>query len=422
MAINTSLCSSPNHSPNLPTLSLSTIPPSKFGLNLVSNEALVVAAAAEAVTLARAAAKAAREAVDEVGGGGGGDMVWSWRGDENESSNELVMWRKRNIRGKRLKFLDDVKEEKSVGNLKISTGFLSSREEADYCFILKEGAKLEVARQRLKNGKEHEPTSKELAKAMKMEMRSIDKVLCKERESQEKITRSYKRLVSSIASGYQDKGLTFQDLVQEGSIGLLRGAYKFDPHRGYKLSTYVYWWIRQAIIKAIEKKSRMVKLPGNKCAMIAKITEANNVLNRRLLRLPTYEEVAEELKENVSTVRLVSQRNRPPISLDCAVTDRGCMTLQEIIPGPDETMPEKMLKRELLKQEMEKLLRTVLSEREAHVVRLHFGLNGEYPKSFGEIGRVLKLSRERARQINGIAFTKLRKSSLVDNLRLYVNI
>uniref|UniRef100_A0A803PA79 RNA polymerase sigma-70 domain-containing protein n=1 Tax=Cannabis sativa TaxID=3483 RepID=A0A803PA79_CANSA len=345
--INTSLCSSPNHSSHLPTLSLSTIQPSKFGLNLVSNEAVVVAAAAEAVTLARAAAQAAREAVDE------------------------------------------------------------------------EGAKLEVARQRLKNDKDHEPTSQELAKAMKMEIKSIDKILCKERESQEKITRSYKRLVSSIASGYQGKGLTFQDLIQEGSIGLLRGAHKFDPHKGYKLSTYVYWWIRQAIIKAIQKKSRMVKLPGNKCAMIAKITEANNVLNRRLNRSPTYDEVAKELKLDVTTVRLVSQRNRPPISLDRAITDRGRMTLQ-IMPGPEETIPEKMVKRELLKQEMKKLLETELSEREAHVLRLHFGLNGEYPKSFEEIGRVLKLSRERARQINGIAFTKLQKSSLVKNMRLFI--
>ncbi|KAF4361041.1 hypothetical protein F8388_016850 [Cannabis sativa] len=400
--INTSLCSSPNHSPHIPTLSLSTIQPSKFGLNLVSNEAVVVAAAAEAVTLARAAAQAAKEAVDEVGGGG--DMIWSW--NANVNSNKLVTWRKRS---------KSLRKEKSDENLKNSTGFLSSREEAEYCFILK-------------NDKDHEPTSQELAKAMKMEIKSIDKILCKERESQEKITRSYKRLVSSIASGYQGKGLTFQDLIQEGSIGLLRGAHKFDPHKGYKLSTYVYWWIRQAIIKAIQKKSRMVKLPvevsnfrkGNKCAMIAKITEANNVLNRRLNRSPTYDEVAKELKLDVTTVRLVSQRNRPPISLDRTITDRGRMTLQEIMPGPEETIPEKMVKRELLKQEMKKLLETELSEREAHVLRLHFGLNGEYPKSFEEIGRVLKLSRERARQINGIAFTKLQKSSLVKNMRLFI--
>ncbi|KAM6595067.1 hypothetical protein CsatA_002770 [Cannabis sativa] len=281
--INTSLCSSPNHSPHIPTLSLSTIQPSKFGLNLVSNEAVVVAAAAEAVTLARAAAQAAKEAVDEVGGGG--DMIWSW--NENVNSNEFITWRKRN---------KSLRKEKSKENLKISTGFLSSREEAEYCFILK----------------------------------------------------------------------------------------------------------------------------GNKCAMIAKITEANNVLNRRLSRSPTYDEVAKELKLDVTTVRLVSQRNRPPISLDRAITDRGRMTLQEIMPGPEETIPEKMVKRELLKQEMKKLLETELSEREAHVLRLHFGLNGEYPKSFEEIGRVLKLSRERARQINGIAFTKLQKSSLVKNMRLFI--
>lgn len=135
------------------------------------------------------------------------------------------------------------------------------------------------------NSEDHEPTSKELAKAMGMEMRSIDKMLCDKRESQERISRSYRRLVVSVAAGYQGKGLSFPDLIQvhtylilsrkfvhdvvmnlifilqEGSVGLLRGAQKFDPQRGNKLSTYVYWWIRQAIIRAIENKSRVVRLP-----------------------------------------------------------------------------------------------------------------------------------------------------------------
>ncbi|PON50310.1 RNA polymerase sigma factor [Parasponia andersonii] len=422
MAIATSLCSSPNHSPNLSTLSLPTItppPPSKFGVNLVSNDASIITAAAEAVALAREAAKAARDAVTEVAGVG---EVWSWRG--NESDNGLVMRRKKKG-GKMLELLD-MEEKRNVDNLRyFSTGsvhneFLSPREEAECCFILREGAKLEAARVRLKNYKQREPTSKEMARAMGMEIRSIDKILCNKRESQDRISRNYRRLVSSIAAGYQGRGLSFQDLVQEGSIGLLRGAHKFDPHRGYKLSTYVYWWIRQAIIRAIENKSRMVRLPGNKCAMVAKVVEANNVLSRRLRRLPTYDEIAEVLNVDVSSVRLVSQRNRPPISLDRAVTDQGCMTLQEIITGPDETMPEKMLKRQLMKHELEKLLKTEVSDREAQVLRLHFGLNGEFPKSFEEIGRVLKLSRERVRQINGIAFSKLQKTSIVNHLRLYI--
>ncbi|GMN53653.1 hypothetical protein TIFTF001_022781 [Ficus carica] len=413
--------SSPSHTPNLPTLSLPTIPTpssSKFGVSLVSNDALIVANAAEAVGLARAAAKAAREAA----------AVAASIGEvrrENKGGELTMRRKKRRKRGKRLELLD-VEEKRDVEDVMrfsigtVNLGFLSPREEAECCLILKEGAKLEATRLRIRSGEDHEPSSKELAKAMGMGRRSIDKMLCNERESQERISRSYRRLVTSIATGYQGKGLSFQDLIQEGSIGLLRGAQKFDPRRGNKLSTYVYWWIRQAIIRAIENKSRTVRLPGNKCGIVAKVTEANNVLNRRLRRFPTYNEIAQEIDVHVSTVRLVSERIRPPISLDRAITERGHMTLQEIIPGPDETTPEMMVKKEMLKQEIEKLIKRELSDREAHVLRLRFGLNGDLPQSCEEIGRLLKLSRERIRQINGIALSKLQHTSIVNDLRFYI--
>ncbi|BBG96417.1 sigma factor 4 [Prunus dulcis] len=415
MAITTSICSSPNQPPILPTLSLPTIPftplkthhplqlhlpfpssSSKSGGNLVSNDALAIAAAAEALVLARAAVEAAIDAVavtEDIG------EVWSCRESGNESGG-LVARRKR--RRKRRKGLEALDEE-------------MKRDVEDGM----EGARLESERFRVVEAQKHEPTSKQLAKAMGMKMRSIDKVLCKRRESQEKIIRSYRGLVVSVASSYQGKGLSFQDLIQEGSIGLLRGAEKFDHEREWKLSTYVYWWIRQAIIRAIENKSRIIRLPGHVCGMMAKITKAQNSLNQRFQRLPSHDEIAEVIKVNASTVKLVCERSRPPISLDRVATVRGSMTLQEIIQGPEEMMPEKMLIRQLMKQEVEKLLKT-LSDREANVLRLHFGLNGESPQSFEEIGRLLKLSRERVRQINGIALSKLRQTSILDNLKLYI--
>ncbi|KAM1049466.1 hypothetical protein ACFX2C_028567 [Malus domestica] len=433
MAITSSICSSTNQPPTLPTLPLKThhplqlhFPPlsssssSKYGASLVSNDALVVAAAAEALALARAALEAARDAAaarDEI------VKAWSCR-ESGNGSGGLVMRRKRaRKRRKGLEGLDE-ERERGVGDGKLSFGLvrcghLSSKEEAECCLSLKEGARLESRRLRVVEAEEQEPTSKQLAKAMGMKTRSIDKVLCKKRESQERIIRSYRGLIVSVASSYQGKGLSFQDLIQEGSIGLLRGAEKFDHERGCKLSTYVYWWIRQAIIRALEKKSRIIRLPVNVCGLMAKITKAKHSVNQRIQRLPTYDEIAQEVNVHAATVKLVCERSRPPISLDQVVTVRGCMSLQEIMQGPEEMMPEKMLTKQLMKQEVEKLLKT-LSDREAYVLRLHFGLHGETPKSFEDIGRLLKLSRERVRQINGIALSKLKQTSTFNNLKLYI--
>lgn len=155
------------------------------------------------------------------------------------------------------------------------------------------------------------------------------------------------------------------------------------------------------------------------CGVMAKITKAKNSFNQKFQRLPSHDEVAEMINVQPSTVRLVYERRKLPISLDPVVTDRGCLALQDIIRGPDEMMPETMLRKQLMKQEVEELLKT-LSDREANVLRLHFGLNGETPQSFEEIGRLLKLSRERVRQINGIALSKLKQTSTLDRLKMYI--
>ncbi|KAL5760411.1 hypothetical protein ACOSP7_018922 [Xanthoceras sorbifolium] len=422
----TTICASPPTVPSLKTLHV-PLPPSLpsssskyFNINLVSNEealTAVTASAAEAMALASAAVQAAKEAAALARG----DEEVVWFG--GESGNVVEMMRRRR-RKKRIRGCEERESSGGGSGLvksKKKSLYLSPSEEAEICLCLKEGARLEETRRRISEAQqEHESNSKQLAKIMGIERMEIDKILCKERESEERITRSCRGFVVSIAVGYQGKGLSLQDLIQEGSIGLIRGAKKFDPTRGYKLSTYVYWWIKQAIIKAVANKSRIIRLPGRMCGMVAKIAEANNVLTRKLRRLPTCNEIADVLDISLSTVRLAYERTRHPISLDRAETDHGIMTLQDVIPGSDETTPEKMVEKQQMKQELENLLET-LTAREAYILRLHFGLNGETPRTFEEISTRLKLSRERVRQISGIALTKLRqKTSIVDNLKVYI--
>uniref|UniRef100_A0A7N0VDG0 RNA polymerase sigma-70 domain-containing protein n=1 Tax=Kalanchoe fedtschenkoi TaxID=63787 RepID=A0A7N0VDG0_KALFE len=301
------------------------------------------------------------------------------------------------------------------GNL----GFLSSREDANYSLCLKENARLDAVRRKISQTGDQGAASNQWANAAGIKRRNLDKKLCNGRESQERIVRSYKRLVVSVASSYQGRGLSLKDLIQEGSIGLLRGAERFDPERGYKLSTYVYWWIKQAIVRAIENKSRVIRLPGNMCGKLAKVAEASNSLSKKLQRVPTYEEIAKVVELPVETVRLVSERSRAPISLDETPTDSGPMSMQAIVPGPEEMRPDEMVKRWFIKETVRKLLQT-LCEREVQILSLYFGLTGETPQSFEEIAKRIKLSRERVRQVNSIALSKLQQSSLVKDLEMYI--
>lgn len=277
MAVTSIWSSSPTHStlPSLKTLhplpppSLSSSPSScsnkyNININLVTNEALALHPVIESATDAAALASAAvRTAKDAVSFANGAEEVCF---DDGECESVLKMMRRRSRRKKRTKesdFLDKENGELNYNLVKCKTSnlYLTPSEEAEICYSLKEGAKLEEARKTVAQAEEHESISKQLAKATGMKRSKVDKILCKERESQERIIRSYRSLVVSIATGYQGKGLSLKDLIQEGSIGLLRGAKRFNPERGYKLSTYVYWWIKQAIIRTIANKSRTIRLP-----------------------------------------------------------------------------------------------------------------------------------------------------------------
>ncbi|KAL4205136.1 hypothetical protein AMTRI_Chr01g113100 [Amborella trichopoda] len=418
------------------SLSLPTSFPSSSSLKLSCNGAVdssqaleereTIAAAVQAISLAKAAAEAAREAVEATVRVSDGSHELSRRG-------EFASWecarRRRKKKRKRREDRESAETElsgvlRSVGLFEKSSSsedYLTRREEAEFSLCLREGARLEGIRRKLREKRGREPSRGQWAEAVGMRESSMERRLGIARECGNRITNSYRRLVVSIATSYPGKGMSLSDLIQEGSLGLLRGAERFDHRRGYKLSTYVYWWIKQAIIKAIATKSRIVRLPGSMCATVAKVSEASGVLMSRLGRRPSQEEIAEKTGIALSRVRLVTERCRLPLSIDQPLGRHGDISLKDIIAGPEETRPEEMVKREWMKGTMEMLLQT-LSEREECIVRLQFGMNGETPKSCDEIGRLLNLSRERVRQIHYIALAKLRQQHATQHLRhLYLS-
>ncbi|KAL7158057.1 hypothetical protein ABFS83_02G117700 [Erythranthe nasuta] len=441
------ICSSSNHSPPFPNFSFSTTTTTNTNssyLKLISiynlsNNPLLFSSPHSSSNYACVTVREEEEDPLIVPASAGIETASFLDVKERESEVERehfwrngVAIRRKRRRRRRINFLecmnsdddDDYQNHKFLFSDKNSgkSRFMNPKEEAKFSWHLQERARIEAVRtEAIANmeEEEHELSSDQWAKAAGISQKNLDRIIWNGKQSEKRITKSYLRLVVSVASSYQGKGLSLQDLTQEGSIGLLRGAIKFNPEKGYKLSTYAYWWIRQAITRAITKKSKIIRLPGSIHELVPKICEANAVLSRKLRRFPTYEEIAEEIDANASSVRLAIERNKSPISLDQASTSRGSMSLQAIIPGPDEMTPEAMVKKEALKPEIEKLLEP-LCDREAHVLRLHYGLNGGAPRSFEEIGKLLELSRERVRQINSSALSKLREMVEIDDLKYFI--
>ncbi|KAK6163001.1 hypothetical protein DH2020_002842 [Rehmannia glutinosa] len=418
------ICSCSKHSPSFPNISFSSFStdsylkvssyasPLAYTHSSVQEDALVISSG----ELSGAAMASARKSEKILDRNGSENDV---KNKEHYWCNEVTFRRKR--RRKRRSILECVNTDEDekfvfVDKKAGKSRFMTPKEEATFSWYLKERARIEGVRTEMGG---QELSSSQWAKAAGISQHKLDKILCNGRESEEKITSSYQRLVVSVASSYQGRGLSLQDLTQEGSIGLLRGAIKFNPERGNKLSTYAYWWIRQSITKAIASKSKIIRLPGSISALVPKICETITVLSRKLQRFPTYDEIAEAIGVNPTAVRLAIERNRSPISLDQPITGQGrSMSLQDIIPGPDEITPEAMVKKDMLKPEIQKLLKC-LCDREAHILRLHYGLNGDAPWSFEEIATFLNLSRERVRQINSAALSKLRMTTEIHDLKYF---
>lgn len=275
------------------------------------------------------------------------------------------------------------------------------------------------AKLKRKNGVE--PTMEQWAEASDMSLSTFRRTLRLGLRAKEHMVAANLRLVVSIAKKYTNRGLTFQDLIQEGSIGLIRGAEKFDANKGFKFSTYATWWIRQAITRAIADHSRPIRLPVHVNDTISSISKANKELQNEMGRPPTDEEVANTLKIPVAKLQFIMKSSRATISLETPMAKDGSRdgaNLGSMIVWTGDS-PDQTAEKTLLREDLETLLNT-LTPRERDVVRMRYGFDDGRSKTLEEIGSTFAVTRERIRQIESKALRKLRHPNRNANLRDYI--
>ena len=237
----------------------------------------------------------------------------------------------------------------------------------------------------------------------------------------EKLTKANLRFVVSVSKQYQNQGLSLPDLINEGNLGLIKAAQRFDETRGFKFISYAVWWIRQSILQALAEQSRIVRLPFNKIGSHNKINKAFARLEQEFERPPTAAELAETLDMTLDEVKQSMKNAGRHVSMDAPLKDgdESSSNMYDVLQTGDTPSPDTDLMTESLRKEIERSLRT-MTPREADVVRLYFGLNGEHPMTLEEIGERFDLTRERVRQIKEKAIQRLRHRSRSKNLRRYL--
>jgi RNA polymerase primary sigma factor len=235
----------------------------------------------------------------------------------------------------------------------------------------------------------------------------------------EKLTKANLRFVVSVAKQYQNQGLSLGDLINEGNLGLIKAAQRFDETRGFKFISYAVWWIRQSILQALAEQSRIVRLPLNRVGSLNKISKTFSELEQKFEREPSPEELAEVLEVSTSEVVDTMKISGRHVSMDAPFIQGEENSLLDVLENDSEETPDSGLINDSLRKEVQRALST-LTQREADVITLYFGLNGEHALTLEEIGEKFNLTRERVRQIKEKAIRRLRHTSRSKALKPYL--
>ena len=251
------------------------------------------------------------------------------------------------------------------------------------------------------------------------EVELAQKVKAGDQLALEKLTKANLRFVVSVAKQYQNQGLTLPDLINEGNLGLIKAAQRFDETRGFKFISYAVWWIRQSILQALAEQSRIVRLPLNKIGSINKINKTYAFLEQAHERQPSAEEIAKELDMTINDVKESLKNSGRHVSMDAPLVEGEDSNLYDVLNIGESPNPDRTLLHESLRTEIERALET-LTPREADVVRLYFGLGNQHAMTLEEIGETFDLTRERVRQIKEKAIRRLKHTSRSKILKTYL--
>jgi len=286
---------------------------------------------------------------------------------------------------------------------------LSHEQEITLGRQVQELVRLEEAEAEFKMRQGHEPSREELASNLGISPAVLRRRLINGRRAKERMVAANLRLVVSVAKKYTKRNMELLDLIQEGTIGLVRGVEKFDPTRGYKFSTYAYWWIRQGITRAIAEKSRTIRLPIHITETLNKLKKGQRELSQELGRTPTVGELAEFLELPEPEVKDLLSRARQPVSLEMKVGDSDDTELCELLQN-DAPMPHELVDGDCLKGDMRSLLEQ-LPPLQGRVLKMRYGIDVEEPMSLTGIGRELGMSRDRVRNLERDGLAGLRRLS-----------
>ncbi|HHP7230076.1 MAG TPA: RNA polymerase sigma factor, RpoD/SigA family [Xenococcaceae cyanobacterium] len=295
---------------------------------------------------------------------------------------------------------------------------LKSEEEVILANEVKLMVEAEEIRQQLAERLARKPTPEEWAREIGLaNVRQLEQFLYRGKVAKRKMIRSNLRLVVSIAKRYLNRGVPFLDLIQEGAIGLNRATEKFDPNKGYKFSTYAYWWIRQAITRTIANDARTIRLPIHIVEKLNKLKKAQRTLKQQLQRNPSEQELAKELKISPPQLRQLLDLRRQSLSLNHRVGKAEDTELVDLLEDNELQLPEERMSEAMMRQEIIDVLNDVLTEREKDVIALRYGLSTSQPYTLEEVGGMFNLSRERVRQIQSKAMRKLRRPQVARRLK-----